>query len=79
LVGCSESRKGEAESRLGFLVLERERIVRWESGKLLLVFHFSIRFVVGLSGMWESRSDFQGLWEAGCAFHQSVISTGKGF
>jgi hypothetical protein len=46
-------------------------------GNLLLVFHFSIRFVVGLSEMWESCSDFQGLWEAGCAFHQSVISTGK--
>ncbi|HEY7098670.1 MAG TPA: hypothetical protein VH437_18220 [Terriglobales bacterium] len=41
--------------------------------------HFSIRFVVGLSGMWESRSDFQGLWKAGCAFHQYVISTGKVF
>ena len=34
-------------------------------GNLLLVFHFSIRFVVGLWGMWESRSDFQGLWKAG--------------
>ena len=42
-----------------------------------MAFHFSIRFVVGLCGMWESRSDFQGLWKAGCAFHQSVISTGK--
>ena len=31
----------------------------------------------GLCGMWESRSDFQGLWEAGFAFHQSVISTGQ--
>ncbi len=27
--------------------------------------------------MWESRSDFQGLWEAVFAFHQSVISTGR--
>lgn len=27
--------------------------------------------------MWESRSDFQGLWKAGCAFHQTVISTGR--
>src|SRR4051794_19858905 len=46
-------------------------------GNLPLVFHFSIRFVVGLLGMWESRSDFQGLWKAGCAFHQSVISRGS--
>ena len=44
---------------------------------LLLVFHFSIRFVAGVSGMWESHSDFQRLWKAGCAFHQSVISTGR--
>ena len=35
--------------------------------------------VVGLCGMWESRSDFQGLWKAVCAFHQSVISTGFGY
>jgi hypothetical protein len=29
---------------------------------------------------WESGiSDFQRLWKAGCAFHQSVISTGKVF
>jgi hypothetical protein len=46
-------------------------------GNLLLVFHFSTRGVVGVLGMWESRSDFQGLWKAGYAFHQSVISTGK--
>src|SRR4051812_23194073 len=46
-------------------------------GNLLLVFHFSIGFVVSLLGMWESRSDFQGLWKAGCAFHQSVISRGS--
>jgi hypothetical protein len=26
--------------------------------------------------MWESRSDFQGLWKAVFAFHQAVISTG---
>jgi hypothetical protein len=31
---------------------------------------------VGLGGMWESRSDFQVRWKGGCAFHQSVISTG---
>jgi hypothetical protein len=28
-------------------------------------------------GMWETRSVFQGLWEATFAFHQSVISTGS--
>src|SRR5438105_3830376 len=28
--------------------------------------------------MWESHSDFQGLWKAACAFHQSVISTDMG-
>jgi hypothetical protein len=27
--------------------------------------------------MWESQSDFQGLWKAGFAFQQSVISTGQ--
>jgi hypothetical protein len=37
-------------------------------GNLLLVFHFSIRFVVGLLGMWESRSDFQGVMESGVCF-----------
>jgi hypothetical protein len=32
--------------------------------------------VMGLWRMWESQSDFQGLWEAFLAFQQSVISTG---
>ena len=48
-----------------------------KAGNLPLVFHFSSRFVVGLLGMWESRSDSQGLWKAGCAFHHSVISRGS--
>jgi hypothetical protein len=38
---------------------------------------FPSALAVGLCGMWESRSDFQGLWKAVCAFHQAVISTGK--
>ena len=61
--------------RAGFVRL-RESVVRWESGKPASGFPLFHRFVVGLWGMWESRSDFQGLWKAGCAFHQSVISTG---
>ena len=59
--------------------LFRERTVRWESGKPAFWFStFPSAIAVDLSGMWESRSDFQGRWEAGCAFHQSVISTGSG-
>jgi len=62
--------------RAGFVRL-RESVVRWESGKPASGFPLFHRFVVGLWGMWESRSDFQGLWKAGCAFHQSVISRDK--
>src|SRR5947209_19921093 len=49
-------------------VLLRESRGGGKVGNLLLVFQFSIRFVVGLLGMWESRSDFQGLWKAGWCF-----------
>ena len=64
---------------LVFCPFERENraVGKWET-----CFWFSTfpsAFAVGLCGMWESRSDFQGLWKAGCAFHQSVISLGKVF
>ncbi len=38
-----------------------EAVGKWESGSL--DFHFSTAVVVGVEGMWESHSDFQGLWE----------------
>lgn len=68
---------GGNERELVEAVFLRERRGGGKVGNLPLVFQFSIRFDVGLLGMWESRSDFQGLWKAGCAFHQSVISTGN--
>ncbi len=53
----------------GFFVWVRERI--GAVGKWETCFWFSTfpsAFAVGLCGMWESRSDFQGLWESGVCF-----------